>query len=306
VSSIYKTVNNFEMFFRPLPLNKFPEHYQNMSRDENRGFSEEYEVGFVKYEITLLLVHLTTKDVGESDYINANYMPGYGNASRQYIAAQGPLPSTVNDFWRMVWEKGSQAIVMLTNCIESGRVKCEQYWPLDYTPCLYGNLLVTVKSEDKLPNWTLREFNKDTSETRTVKHFHFTAWPDHGVPAGTEELIQFRGLIRQHIESSFSAGLTIVHCSAGVGRTGTLIALDVLLQQLHKEKAVGIAAFVQEMRLSRPLMVQTESQYVFLHQCIMDSLQPKAGPKSEPLYENSDMIYVNAIALKEYDNQSQI
>uniref|UniRef100_A0A8C1C6I4 Uncharacterized protein n=1 Tax=Cyprinus carpio TaxID=7962 RepID=A0A8C1C6I4_CYPCA len=93
---------------------------------------------------------------------------------------------------------------------------------------------------------------------------------------------------------------------AGVGRTGTLIALDVLLQQLHKEKAVGIAAFVQEMRLSRPLMVQTESQYVFLHQCIMDSLQPKAGPKSEPLYENSDMIYVNAIALKEYDNQSQI
>uniref|UniRef100_A0A9J8DHT1 protein-tyrosine-phosphatase n=1 Tax=Cyprinus carpio carpio TaxID=630221 RepID=A0A9J8DHT1_CYPCA len=318
--------------YKPLPLNKFPEHYQNMSRDENRGFSEEYEdlssVGIEQSSIAALLpenkdknrfsnvlaydssrVHLTTKDEGDSDYINANYMPGYGNASRQYIAAQGPLPSTVNDFWRMVWEKGSQAIVMLTNCIESGRVKCEQYWPLDYTPCLYGNLLVTVKSEDKLPNWTLREFNvknKDTSETRTVKHFHFTAWPDHGVPAGTEELIQFRGLIRQHIESSFSAGLTIVHCSAGVGRTGTLIALDVLLQQLHKEKAVGIAAFVQEMRLSRPLMVQTESQYVFLHQCIMDSLQPKAGPKSEPLYENSDMIYVNAIALKEYDNQSQI
>ncbi|KTF92403.1 hypothetical protein cypCar_00019606 [Cyprinus carpio] len=199
--------------YKPLPLNKFPEHYQNMSRDENRGFSEEYEdlssVG-IEQSNDSSRVHLTTKDEGDSDYINANYMPGYGNASRQYIAAQGPLPSTVNDFWRMVWEKGSQAIVMLTNCIESGRVKCEQYWPLDYTPCLYGNLLVTVKSEDKLPNWTLREFN--------VKN----------------------------------------------------------------------------------------SQYVFLHQCIMDSLQPKAGPKSEPLYENSDMIYVNAIALKEYDNQSQI
>uniref|UniRef100_A0A673JPB9 protein-tyrosine-phosphatase n=1 Tax=Sinocyclocheilus rhinocerous TaxID=307959 RepID=A0A673JPB9_9TELE len=203
-------------------------------------------------------VHLTTNDEGDSDYINANYMPGYGNASRQYIAAQGPLPSTVNDFWSMVWEKRSQAIVMVTNCTESGKVKCEQYWPLDYTPCLYGNLLVTVKSEDTFPSWTLREFNKDTSETRTVRHFHFTAWPDHGVPAGTEKLIQFRGLIRQHIESSFSAGPTIVHCSAGVGRTGTLIALDVLLQQLHKEKAVGIAAFVKQMRLSRPLMVQTE------------------------------------------------
>ncbi|XP_043081873.1 receptor-type tyrosine-protein phosphatase H [Puntigrus tetrazona] len=318
--------------YKPIPLDKFPELYQSMSRDENRGFSEEYEdlssVGIEQSCIAALLpenkdknrfsnvlaydssrVHLTIKDEGDSDYINANYMPGYGNASRQYIAAQGPLPSTVNDFWRMVWEKRSQAIVMVTNCTESGRVKCEQYWPLDYTPCLYGNLLVTVKSEDKFPSWTLREFNvknKDTSETRTVRHFHFTAWPDHGVPVGTEDLIQFRGLVRQHIESSFSAGPTTVHCSAGVGRTGTLIALDVLLQQVHKEKAVGIEAFVRQMRLSRPLMVQTESQYVFLHQCIMDTLQAKAGPKSEPLYENSDMIYVNAIALQEYDKQSQI
>ncbi|XP_059391527.1 receptor-type tyrosine-protein phosphatase H-like isoform X1 [Carassius carassius] len=313
-----------------IPLDKFPEYFQIMSRDENKGFSEEYEdlssVGIKESSIAALLpenkdknrfsnvlaydssrVHLSTNDEGDSDYINANYMPGYGNANRQYIAAQGPLPSTVNDFWRMVWEKRSQVIVMVTNCTESGRVKCEQYWPLDYTPCLYGHLLVTIKSEDTFPSWTLREFNiknKTTSETRTVRHFHFTAWPDHGVPTGTEELIQFRGLIRQHIESSFSAGPTIVHCSAGVGRTGTLIALDVLLQQLDKEKEVGISAFVQQMRLSRPLMVQTESQYVFLHQCIMDTLQPKVVPKSEPLYENTDMIYVNAIALREYEKQS--
>ncbi|RXN30523.1 receptor-type tyrosine- phosphatase H-like protein [Labeo rohita] len=249
-------------------------------------------------------VHLITKNESDSDYINANYMPGYGNAKRQYIASQGPLPSTVSDFWRMVWEQKSQGIVMVTNCTESGRVKCEQYWPLDYTPCLYGNLLVTVKSEDKYPSWTLREFNvknKTTSETRTVKHFHFTAWPDHGVPTGTEELIQFRGLVRQHIEKAFSAGPTVVHCSAGVGRTGTLIALDVLLQQLDKKKEVGIAAFVQQMRLNRPLMVQTESQYVFLHQCIMDTLQPKVMPDSEPLYENSEMIYVNAMAIREFE-----
>uniref|UniRef100_A0A8C1KTA3 protein-tyrosine-phosphatase n=2 Tax=Cyprinus carpio TaxID=7962 RepID=A0A8C1KTA3_CYPCA len=313
-----------------IPSDKFPEYFQNMSRDDNRGFSEEYEdlssVGIKQSTVAALMpenkdknrftnvlaydssrVHLTTNDESDSDYINANYMPGYGNASRQYIAAQGPLPSTVNDFWKMVWEKRSQVIVMVTNCTEGGRVKCEQYWPMDYTPCLYGQLLVTVKSEDKFPSWTLREFNvknKTTSETRTVRHFQFIAWPDHGVPTGTEELIQFRGLIRQQVESSFSAGPTIVHCSAGVGRTGTLIALDVLLQQLDKEKAVGISAFVQQMRLSRPLMVQTESQYVFLHQCIMDTLQPKVVPKSDPLYENSDMIYVNAIALREYEKQS--
>ncbi|XP_048036300.1 receptor-type tyrosine-protein phosphatase H-like [Megalobrama amblycephala] len=318
--------------YKLIPADKFPEHFRNMSRDENRGFSQEYEdlssVGIEQSSVAAYLpknkdknrftnvlpydssrVQLTVNDEDDSDYINANYMPGYDNASKQYIAAQGPLPSTVNDFWRMVWEKRSQAIVMVTNCTESGRIKCEQYWPLDYTPCVYGNLVVTVKSENKAPSWTLREFsvkNKSTSETRTVKHFHFTAWPDHGVPSGTEELIQFRGLVRQHIESSFSAGPTVVHCSAGVGRTGTLIALDVLLQQLDREKAVGIAAFVQQMRLCRPLMVQTESQYVFLHQCIMDCLQPKGVAKSEPLYENSDMIYVNAIALRQYENGSKI
>ncbi|XP_048031318.1 receptor-type tyrosine-protein phosphatase H-like isoform X2 [Megalobrama amblycephala] len=318
--------------YKLIPADKFPEHFRNMSRDENRGFSQEYEdlssVGIEQSSVAAYLpknkdknrftnvlpydssrVQLTVNDEDDSDYINANYMPGYDNASNQYIAAQGPLPSTVNDFWRMVWEKRSQAIIMVTNCTESGRIKCEQYWPLDYTPCVYGNLVVTVKSENKASSWTLREFsvkNKSTSETRTVKHFHFTAWPDHGVPSGTEELIQFRGLVRQHIESSFSAGPTVVHCSAGVGRTGTLIALDVLLQQLDREKAVGIAAFVQQMRFCRPLMVQTESQYVFLHQCIMDSLQPKGVAKSEPLYENSDMIYVNAIALRQYENGSKI
>ncbi|XDV47148.1 hypothetical protein PO909_016852 [Leuciscus waleckii] len=317
---------------RPIPVDKFPEHFQNMSCDENRGFSEEYEdlssVGIEQSSAAAILlenkdknrfsnvlpydssrVHLTVNDEDDSDYINASYMPGYGNVSKQYIAAQGPLPSTVNDFWRMVWEKRSQAIVMVTNCTESGRVKCEQYWPLDNSSCLYGNLIVTVKSEDKAQSWTLRELNvknKSTSETRTVKHFHFTAWPDHGVPFGTEELIKFRGRVRQHMENSYSAGPTVVHCSAGVGRTGTLIALDVLLQQLDREKAVGIAALVQQMRLCRPLMVQTESQYVFLHQCIMDSLKPKVVFQSEPLYENTDMIYVNAIALRKYENGSNI
>ncbi|XP_073720191.1 receptor-type tyrosine-protein phosphatase H isoform X1 [Misgurnus anguillicaudatus] len=324
--------------YKPIPMEKFPEHFRNMSRDQNRGFSEEYEdlclVGVEQAKTTAEMpqnksknrfsnvlpyecsrVHLFINNEDDSDYINANYMPGYGEASRQYIATQGPLPSTVNDFWRMIWERRSQGIVMVTNCLERGTVKCEQYWPLDYTPCLYGYLLVTITSEDKAQSWTLREFavtDKNTSETRTVRHFHFTAWPDHGVPLGTGELIRFRGLIRQHIESSPSSGPTVVHCSAGVGRTGTLIALDVLLQQLEREKAVSIAGFVQRMRLNRPLMVQTESQYVFLHQCIMDILQSKNIPQPEEsiyenaIYENSDIIFANAVALKEYDKANQM
>ncbi|MEQ2264480.1 hypothetical protein XENORESO_009402 [Xenotaenia resolanae] len=149
-------------------------------------------------------------------------------------------------------------------------------------------------------NWTLREFrvkHTNDSEERTVKHFHFTAWPDHGVPQGTEVLIHFRGLVRQHIESAGSEAPTVVHCSAGVGRTGTIIALDVLLQQLEREQAVGINNFVHKMRRHRSHMVQTESQYVFLHQCIMDTLQPLA--KEENIYENEDLIYVNATALRQ-------
>uniref|UniRef100_A0A4W5RID3 protein-tyrosine-phosphatase n=1 Tax=Hucho hucho TaxID=62062 RepID=A0A4W5RID3_9TELE len=312
--------------FKAIPMGKFSNHYHIMSADTNRGFSEEYEdfipVGTEQTRKAALLeenknknrftnvlpydwcrVKLTTLNHNmSSDYVNANYMPGYGN-SRQYIAAQGPLPTTVNDFWRMIWEQRVKGVVMVTNCTEGGRTKCEQYWPLDYTPCLYGGLLVTVRSEKRETNWTLREFvvkNKDTSEERPVKHFHFTAWPDHGVPEGTEALIQFRGLVRQHIESQESSGPTVVHCSAGVGRTGTIIALDVMLQQLESEKAVSIAAFVHKMRLSRPLMVQTESQYIFLHQCIMDSLEPKQKMIQEALYENSDLIYANATALREF------
>ncbi|XP_049319845.1 receptor-type tyrosine-protein phosphatase H isoform X2 [Astyanax mexicanus] len=318
--------------YKPIPLKKFPEHFISLSRDDNRGFSVEYEdLGTVgtdqsraaalfpenksKNRFTNVLaydlsrVKLTQQDGPDSDYINANYMPGYNRNSRQYIAAQGPLPCTISDFWRMVWEQKSTAIVMLTNCVENGRPKCEQYWPLDYTPCIYGNLLVTIQSEHKEKSWTLREFvvrNKDTSEERRVMHFHFTAWPDHGVPAGTDELIQFRELVRHHIERFPTSGPTVVHCSAGVGRTGTLIALDTLLQQLVKEEAVNIAACVHHMRLNRPLMVQTESQYVFLHQCIMDSLQPKEDFIPEPIYENSDMIYANSMVLRQCSGNSPV
>ncbi|KAF6734736.1 Receptor-type tyrosine-protein phosphatase eta [Oryzias melastigma] len=194
---------------------------------------------------------------------------GYKN-NREYIATQGPLPGTVKDFWRMIWEQKVKRIAMVTNCVEGGRTKCERYWPENGNPGIYGEISVTVRTEKKETNWTLRDFivkNMKTSEERTVKHFHFTAWPDHGVPESTDVLIQFRGLIRQHIDSDGSNAPTVVHC-----RTGTLIGLDVLLQQLDKEKAVGVKYFVKKMRFSRPYMVQTESQYVFLHQCIMDSL----------------------------------
>ncbi|XP_034414022.1 receptor-type tyrosine-protein phosphatase H-like isoform X7 [Cyclopterus lumpus] len=315
---------------KAIPVAKFPDHFYQLGVDENRGFSQEYEsfipVGVEQTREAALLpqnkprnrfnnvlpydwcrVKLSASNPNEtSDYINACYIPGYNN-NREYIATQGPLPSTVNEFWKMIWEQRVKGIVMVTNCTEGGRTKCERYWPADRKPCSYGELVVTIRSEQREPEWTLREFrvkHGNTSEEHTVRHFHFTAWPDHGVPQGTEILIQFRGLVRRHIESDGAEAPTVVHCSAGVGRTGTIIALDVLLQQLEKEKAVGINGFVHKMRLSRPHMVQTESQYVFLHQCIMDRLQldekneEHIYENEEHIYENEDMIYANATALQ--------
>ncbi|XP_069374139.1 receptor-type tyrosine-protein phosphatase H-like isoform X4 [Paralichthys olivaceus] len=314
--------------YRTIPVVDFPGHFYQLSEDDNRGFSQEYEhLQLVGKEQTPKAavrpenqnknrfknvlpynwsrVKLTSsKSKGTSDYINANYIPGF-NCKNEYIATQGPLPSTVDDFWRMIWELKVKGIVMLTNCVEVGRTKCEQYWPAVSKPCHYGELVIISRSEHQEPHWTLREFsltNRNTLEERTVRHFHFTAWPDHGVPQGTKDLIQFRGLVRRHIERQGAGAPTVVHCSAGVGRTGTLIALDVLLQQLDQNEAVGINGFVHKMRLSRSHMVQTESQYIFLHQCIMDCLQQNERTE-ESIYENSEMIYVNATALKEFRGQ---
>ncbi|AWP17607.1 putative receptor-type tyrosine-protein phosphatase H [Scophthalmus maximus] len=309
--------------YRTISVAEFPGHFSQLSVDSNRGFGQEYEslapVGTkqkqkaadlpennVKNRFSNVLpydwcrVKLTTsRSEGNSDYINASFIPGH-RSRREYIATQGPLPSTVNDFWTMVWEQRVKGIVMVTNCIEGGRTKCEQYWPEDSNPGLYQELLITLRSKEQEPYWILREFivkHRYTSEERTVKHFHFTAWPDHGVPQGTKALIQFRRIMRWHMEREGVGAPTVVHCSAGVGRTGTIIALDVLLQQLDQKRAVSVGAFVHKLRLSRPHMVQTETQYVFLHQCIMDCLQQ--DEKTEDNY-NLDLIYVNATVLQEF------
>ncbi|XP_068610969.1 receptor-type tyrosine-protein phosphatase H-like [Brachionichthys hirsutus] len=317
------------VFPRAISAAKFSDHFDQLSKDDCRGFSLEYEslspvgneqtrkeanlpenkprnrfINVLPYDWSR--VKLTTSNPNAtSDYINASYIPG-SNSKREYIATQGPLPNTVDDFWRMIWEQSVTGIVMVTNCIEKERTKSERYWPRDGEPWLYGTLLVTTRSEQHEPNWTLREFtvkNNSTSEVRSVKHFHFTAWPDHGVPQGTDVLIQFRELMRRHIQRDGNEAPTVVHCSAGVGRTGTIIALDVLLQQLERERAVAIKGFVHKMRLSRPHMVQTESQYMFLHQCIMDSLQSDDKP-DENIYMNADSLYVNSSALQEFHRKA--
>ncbi|XP_062318700.1 receptor-type tyrosine-protein phosphatase eta [Osmerus eperlanus] len=293
-------------------------YYKKQKADSNCGFAEEFEelkpVGTVQAKNSALAVEnkpknrynnvlpydssrvrLSTQGSGFDDYINANYIPGY-NSRKEFIAAQGPLPVTVDQFWRMIWEKNVLTLVMLTRCNEQGRVKCEEYWPADTKH--FENITVTTTSELPLEDWTIREFdvkNVKTAETRSVRHFHFTAWPDHGVPETTELLINFRHLVREHMDQFSRHSPTIVHCSAGVGRTGTFIAIDRLLFQIERDSMVDVYGTIHDLRMHRPLMVQTEDQYVFLNQCAVDIIRSRTGT-------NVDLIYQNTAALTIYEN----
>lgn len=223
-------------------------------------------------------------------------MPSY-NSKKAFIAAQGPLPNTIEDFWQMIWEKSIYSIVMLTKCVEQARTKCEQYWP-DKQPKSYGDIIVTLVSEVVLPEWTIRDFTvekSNTPESHTVRQFHFTSWPDHGVPETTDLLINFRHLVHEYNSQNPADSPTLVHCSAGVGRTGTFIAIDRLIQQMEMENTVDVYGVVYDLRMHRPLMVQTEDQYVFLNQCVMDIIKSQRERKT-------DLIYQNVTAMAIYEN----
>ncbi|XP_078002170.1 receptor-type tyrosine-protein phosphatase H [Phascolarctos cinereus] len=239
-----------------------------------------------------------------SDYINASFVPGLVGP-REYIATQGPLPQTMSDFWHLVWEQQSHTIVMLTNCVESGLVKCEHYWPLDAKPCSHGHLRVTLKGENVAEHWTIRDlhlFHMELKEGLSVRQFHYTVWPDHGVPRSPDPLLAFQALLRNWLDQSLGGGPPIVHCSAGVGRTGTLIALDVLLRQLQKYQRVGVHSFVRKMRRSRPLMVQTEGQYIFLYQALLRFLQ-LSQDSGEDCIGQEGVLYENVEAIQAYEQE---
>ncbi|NXX75861.1 PTPRO phosphatase, partial [Urocolius indicus] len=296
----------------PVQLDDFDGYIKDMAKDSDYKFSLQFEelkligldiphfaadlpmnrcknryTNILPYDFSRVRLVSMNEEEG-SDYINANYIPGY-NSPQEYIATQGPLPETRNDFWKMVLQQKSQIIVMLTQCNEKRRVKCDHYWPFTEDPIVYGDITVEMLSEEEHTDWVYRNFRISyADEVQDVMHFNYTAWPDHGVPTANaaESILQFVQMVRQ--KSAKSKGPMIVHCSAGVGRTGTFIALDRLLQHIRDHEFVDILGLVSDMRSYRMSMVQTEEQYIFIHQCVQLMWQ-----KKKQQFCISDVIYEN-------------
>lgn len=236
-----------------------------MSANDDFAFSEEYEciegpdahkgitknfslsdanrmknryANILAYDYTRVALSRLPGDPN-SDYINANYIDGY-DTPRYYIAAQGPLPHTVIDFWRMIWEQSVTTVVMVTNLEEKSRVKCHRYWPagLGETFQLTTNMKVVLEQQEDFPDFVIRHLQVHLGQqVRSVYQYHYVSWPDHGVPDSTSGTLSMLRKAKAE-RNKPGAGPMVVHCSAGVGRTGTLIAVDYNMDKAARENKV--------------------------------------------------------------------
>ncbi|KAM6281159.1 tyrosine-protein phosphatase non-receptor type 3 isoform 6-T7 [Porphyrio hochstetteri] len=209
---------------------------------------------------------------GDEDYINANYVnmeiPSVGIVNR-YIATQGPLPHTCSHFWQVVWDHKLTLIIMLTTLTERGRTKCHQYWPDPPDVMEYGSFRVRCHSEDCTIAYVVREMvitNIETEQQHTVTHLQYVAWPDHGVPDDSMDFLEFVTCMRpKRVENE----PVLVHCSAGIGRTGVLVTMETAMCLIERNQPVYPLDIVRKMRDQRAMMVQTSSQYKFVCEAIL-------------------------------------
>ncbi|XP_055966665.1 receptor-type tyrosine-protein phosphatase C isoform X2 [Sorex fumeus] len=284
------------MTVEPIHSDVLLETYKRKIADEGRLFLEEFQsiprvfikypckdarkpinqnknryVDILPYDYNRVELSDINGDAG-STYINASYIDGF-KEPRKYIAAQGPRDETVDDFWRMIWEQKATVIVMVTRCEEGNRNKCAEYWPsMEEGTRNYGDVVVKVLNCKRCPDYIIQKMNitnkKEKTNGREVTHIQFTSWPDHGVPDDPHLLLKLRR--RVNAFSNFFSGPIVVHCSAGVGRTGTYIGIDAMLEKLEAENEVDVYGYVVKLRQQRCLMVQVEAQYILIHQALVE------------------------------------
>ncbi|KAK1163993.1 receptor-type tyrosine-protein phosphatase C isoform X1 [Acipenser oxyrinchus oxyrinchus] len=249
---------------------------------KNCNQSKNRYVDILPYDYNRAILSPINGEAG-SEYINASFIDGY-KEPKKYIAAQGPKDETMADFWRMIWEQQSSIIVMVTRCEEGNRNKCAQYWPtmVNETKNLH-EFDVKLNEENRYPDYIIRKLtikklftscsaqiikeNMNNSE-RVVTHIQFTSWPDHGVPDDPQLLLKLRRRVNSF--NNVFSGPIVVHCSAGVGRTGTYIGIDAMIEGLEAEDCVDVYGYVVRLRRQRCLMVQVEAQYILIHQALLE------------------------------------
>lgn len=278
----------------PIPITELANHIDRLKANDNLKFSREYEsiepgqqftwdhsnmevnkpknryANVIAYDHSRVVLQ-PIDGIPGSDYINANYCDGY-RKHNAYVATQGPLSETCGDFWRMCWELRTATIVMMTKLEERTRIKCDQYWPSRGTET-YGMITVTLTDVQELATYCIRTFHINmggSCERREVRQLQFTAWPDHGVPDHPAPFLQFLRRVRN--SNPVDAGPLIVHCSAGVGRTGCFIVIDSMIERMKYEKSIDIYGHVTCLRAQRNYMVQTEDQYVFIHDALLEAV----------------------------------
>lgn len=256
--------------------------------------SEQYNIRKNRYmnvrPIDSSRVKLTHSGVLGGDYINANYVDGW-KSEHAYIATQAPVPGTIHDFWRMVWEENCSVIVMVTNEIEQGKLKAHKYWPDEGGKIQCGTLEVIFKDYDSTrPDITVRKLVLRSSlynETREILQFQMKTWPDQGVPDKTEDFHSLIHTVRGAAEDGMARGQNgpiVVHCSAGIGRSGTFIAVDISLRRLAAVGNIDMMSTVNYMRTLRAGSVQTIAQYRFCYEAIKQYVEANGtSPIVSPL-----------------------
>ncbi|XP_071118895.1 receptor-type tyrosine-protein phosphatase mu-like isoform X2 [Haliotis cracherodii] len=266
IKEMQATKYGFQKEFRVLFVG-FTRPYGVSQQDGHQG-KNRFQ-GYYPYDYNRVLLSKSSDDP-HSHYINASYIDGF-TQKKAYIAAQAPNTLTVCDFWRMIWEINCSRIVMLTNLVETCKVKCEPYW-LDKGDLDVGLFTISVTKICHRSHWIIRDLeakSKETGNSRHFQQFHFITWPDHGTPDSTA-LMEFLWRIRATPNPQGSP--LLVHCSAGIGRTGTYIAVDYLLDQALADRKLDVFGFVTQMRDQRKGMVQTKEQYAFIYTTLHQAL----------------------------------